>query len=606
MQVTASKNGVSLTAYQGDAMTLLAFDLDKTKIINFAGFSIKVTPPGKSAYYLFNRLCYPETVTYAGQSKPADRITTQFSPIQKFRWVHTPATDHNIDNYIFGNYIYEISARYLVNNQLQAIDANLTVSLTIAVCPFKSKSLQVGFTRSFIASQSYVHNFGNSVTLRPKNGAAGFNQLIFDTAQTSGSVIKKVNGAVTTQNYSYDELFAWLGWQARQRIYDFITEAINDPSISLDVFAFDLDEPIICSHFLQLADQGRIRVVLDNSSTHTGNMSSGAPQFEDQFETAFKQHAAGKAGIVRGHFLSLAHSKVLIQKKGGQAIKVLTGSTNFSTNGLYVNANNVLIFDDVNVASLYEQIFEASYTNMSGFKTSPAASTSFYFNTPGQANSVNDAQVPDMTIRFSPHPLNVATDELNGLATQVTNAKSNVLFAIMDDKSKSPLLDAVLAQVKTDKVFTYGITDTSTFVLLYKPGSTEGIHVTGKGLNQKLPPPFDQEVAIPGISIHHKFVVVDFNTDNGAVFCGSSNLALGPEQQNGDNLLEIRDRDVVTCFAIEAIRLVDHFQFRDKTNTASSSQTPLVLHTDDKWVKAYYNDNDSYCKERTLLAKPGK
>src|SRR6201999_2548657 len=110
--------------------------------------------------------------------------------------------------------------------------------------------------------------------------------------------------------------------------------------------------------------------VLDNSSTHIGNMSGGQPQFEDRFETAFKQHAAGKenAGIVRGHFLSLAHSKILIQKKGGQAIKVLTGSTNFSTNGLYVNANNVLIFDDVNVAALYEKVFEASFTGMATFK----------------------------------------------------------------------------------------------------------------------------------------------------------------------------------------------------------------------------------------------
>jgi hypothetical protein len=48
-----------------------------------------------------------------------------------------------------------------------------------------------------------------------------------------------------------------------------------------------------------------------------------------------------------------------------------------------------------------------------------------------------------------------------------------------------------------------------------------------------------------------------------AVYCGSSNLALGGEQANGDNLLEIHDADVATAFTIEALLLVDHYNFLD-------------------------------------------
>jgi len=33
---------------------------------------------------------------------------------------------------------------------------------------------------------------------------------------------------------------------------------------------------------------------------------------------------------------------------------------------------------------------------------------------------------------------------------------------------------------------------------------------------------------------------------------------------NGDNLLAIRDEDVATAFAIEALALVDHFNFLDR------------------------------------------
>ncbi|MBW4888755.1 hypothetical protein KXQ82_03480 [Mucilaginibacter sp. HMF5004] len=602
MKVFQSKNGVCLTAYQGDAMTLLGFDIDKNKITNFSGFSIRVTQPGRSPYYLYNKLCYPATVTYAGVTATPNRITTEFSPIQKFRWVHVPATDHDINDPVFGDYTYAVTPRYLVNNVLQPIDPNNTVTVTIAVCPFRCNDLEIGFTRSYIASQAFVNNFGNEVNLRPKTGPDK-NKIIFDTKQIAGTANRKVNGVTTPYQYTYDELHTWLGWQARARAFEFLQEAADDPNISMDVFAFDLDEPAACSMLLDFAAQGRLRMILDNSSTHIGNMSDGTPQYEDQFETLFKARATGNAKIVRGHFQALAHSKVFIQKKNGKAIKVLSGSTNFSTNGLYVNANNVLIFNNANVAALYENFFDASLLGMSTFKNSEWATKGFSFNRTGQPDNVDDAGVPDMIIRCSPHTKADATAELQGLADQVKNAKDNILFAIMEDESGSALLEEILRQVESDEKFTYGITDTSKKVYLYKPHSTKGIHVVGKGLAPKLPPPFNKEPGIPGISIHHKFVVLDFNTPDGVVFCGSSNLALGPEQHNGDNLLEIRDQHVVTAFAIEAIRLVDHFQFRDKDNTATKSDVPLVLHTDDQWVAKYYDDTDMHCRERTLLAK---
>ena len=56
-----------------------------------------------------------------------------------------------------------------------------------------------------------------------------------------------------------------------------------------------------------------------------------------------------------GHFHRFAHSKVMIQKRNGRPTRVLTGSANFSVRGLYVQANNVLVVDDPEVAAVYEQ-----------------------------------------------------------------------------------------------------------------------------------------------------------------------------------------------------------------------------------------------------------
>ena len=61
-------------------------------------------------------------------------------------------------------------------------------------------------------------------------------------------------------------------------------------------------------------------------------------------------------------------------------------------------------------------------------------------------------------------------------------------------------------------------------------------------LTKDLPEPFKKEwTGGGGIHMHHKFVICDFNGSKPVVFTGSSNMAAGGEQGNGDNLIEIRD-----------------------------------------------------------------
>jgi len=582
MEVPNSKNGVSVRAYKGDAMTLLAFDLDESKTPNFTGFSIRITPGAKAPYYMVNLLTYPSAIRKKNNIKPQDAHSTLFSPIQKFRWVHVPATFHQLDGAFFGNYKYEVTSRYLVDDILQPLDESLTVTVTIDVSPYKSGDFEIGFARGFVASQAYVSHFGNNNKVRPNK-----TDLIFDIKARSGSI----NG----KDYTFEDQHIWMGWQARARVMEFLDETLADTKLSLDVFAFDLDEPVICDRLIQLAQEGRCRVLLDNSKTHAVKDAGGNDAFENKFEALFNQKANVPSAILRGHFQSLAHSKVFIQKATAtnEAKKVLTGSTNFSTNGLYINANHVIIFSNKTVAQLYADVFDGSFSveKMKNFK-----STSFATHD----NPFNEAKTPEMTIRFSPHPKVEATRFFGAISERIKAPQTDVLFAIMADESASSILDAIkfVRENRTD-IFSYGITDTSKIITLYKPHTKRGVRVTGKGGEQVLPPPFNKEAAIPGIAIHHKFVVVDFKGKNPVVYCGSSNLAFGPEQRNGDNLIEIRDGDAVTAFAIEAIRLVDHFAFRDRkqnpkeVNLHGTEETP--------WCASYYDPEDLHSLERTLL-----
>jgi phosphatidylserine/phosphatidylglycerophosphate/cardiolipin synthase-like enzyme len=342
-------------------------------------------------------------------------------------------------------------------------------------------------------------------------------------------------------------------------------------------------------------------MILDNSSTHVGKDASGNITFEDQFEALFKQQAVAPSTIFRGRFQSLAHSKVFIQKKKSTdvTVKVLTGSTNFSTNGFYINANHVLIYTSKSVGKLYEDAFKASLSAdlMKTFRNTDLAV---------QDHTVKESGLPDMTIHISPHTEPVATALFKTISDRIKAAESDVLFAIMQDSSASSILDAVkFVRDSNENIFSYGITDTTSSISLYKPHSKHGVLVAGKGGAKILPPPFNKEPAIPGIAIHHKFVVVDFKGKNPVVYCGSSNLAFGPEQKNGDNLIEIRNLVAVTVFAIEAIRLVDHFSFRNRIENTdeihlqtSGAETP--------WYASYYDPEDLHSVERLLMISAKK
>lgn len=595
MEIFASKKGVSLYLYKGDAMTLMAFDLEKDLTTNFAGFTIKVRAQNRS-FYIFNKMRFSPKVKLANKpSKPGDILSTLYSPIQKFRWVHVPSTRVFVENPFFGDYTYSITPRYIVDGELQPIDNSLTVKATIDVSPFKDGEVQVGFARAFISSQAFANRFGNQLNLRPKN-----KDLLFDIKEEAG-IAKRWNDTkrkYVDTPFTYEEIHEYLGWQARDRVMEFLDEVIKNKTLKLDVFAYDLNEPTIITKILKLAKEGRCRILLDDYPAHS---KKGSPEM--LFEAEFKKVAKNKKHIFRGNYSSQAHSKIFIQrrKSGSKAIKVLTGSTNFTTNGIYINANHTITFTDPDVAALYAEVFDASFSEegMKGFKTSDLADRDHEFSGNG---------LPDMSIGFAPHPKAYVDDLFERISTRIMEAESDVLFAVMIDNSNSTILDALREQVQSDDIFTYGITDERENIQLYKPNSKRGLKISALNIGTHLGKPFKDIIKNPGFghTIHHKFVVVDFKGADPVVYCGSSNLAYSAEQKNGDNLLEIRDKDVVTAFAIEAIRLIDHFAWLNRLKDAEVDNEEKFLRSGKEkphWVKKYYNPKDLRCVERTLLMK---
>jgi len=554
--VSGSKGAFQVKAYVGDNKTLLAFNFSSAAAAkNLAGFSINCKPPGQPGYYLLNELQFQDPSKHAQVAGEKPNSTAN-APIQKYRWTHVPGSAHQGLSPAVGDYSYTVTPRFFdANGSMQSLDASLSAAVTVPVRPFKKETLALGFTRGYMQSEAFAHHFGNS-RIEP----AG-NPLQFDTSATAGT---NAQG----QSFQYSDIYAWMGSTARQQVFAMLNNVLNDSSLHLDVFAYDLDEPDVVAMFLKLAAQGRMRIILDNSSIH--HTPDGKTKHEDQFATLFSQQAKGQSAIVRGSFARYSHDKIFIVSKNGNATDVLTGSTNFSVTGLYVNANHVLVFNDTNVAAEYAKVFQESWQVLSQTKTPSTKAANQFAATPLASQPyTGPASAPKMTITFSPHTASDVSKILGAISNRITQEASaphgSVMFAVMQlTGSNTPVYNTLNQVHGNPNLFSYGISDAPQGTYLYSRGSKNGVLVTGKPGQTMLPPPFDQVPIPPGHEIHDKFVVCGFNGTDPVVYCGSSNLASGGEAANGDNLLEIHDDDVATAFAIEALLLVDHYAFLDR------------------------------------------
>lgn len=594
--VTSKTDALTVNAYVGDAKTLLAWDLAPERATNLAGFTIECAPPGQSPYYLQNSLRFETPGDHAQDaSEPANSSIN--APLHKFRWLHVPGSVHQGLAPVYGTYSYVVTPRYFDGHGvLESLDPSLGVGVDVAVGPYARDGFALAFTRGYTQSQAFVDHFGPKAKIRPDGG-----ELLFDTSLVAGSNARG-------EQFTYAQAYEWLGFTARSQVLAILDEVLGNADLRLDMFAYDLNEPDVLRRLLELAKQGRIRIVLDNASLH----HSAKEQLpEDEFEQLFDAAAQAPAEMRRGHFSRYAHDKVLVVSGPGGPTKVLTGSTNFSVTGLYVNSNHVLVFEDAETTAKYAALFEEVWKDE--VKRAPYLKSEFASGRFAPAGAM-----PARQITFAPHSPQVAAEILDGLVQRIGREAGggSVLFAVMGLAGENPVYDALRQLHTDDSVFSFGVSDDPDGIALYQPGSKAGVLVTGKPVAVRLPPPFNQ---VPGVGaghqIHHKFVVCGFTGDDPTVFCGSSNLALGGEQSNGDNLLEIHDAGVATAFAIEALALVDHFQFLDRSSTPKSKSQPppaskqqaassagWFLSTSDAWAKPYFDAGDLHFVDRTLFA----
>lgn len=548
-------DGLTVKAYRGDGAALLAFDFDPAQRDRLAGFAVECIPPKGGGYMLKNRLSFARSIT--ADTTPAQRrwTDTDKAPLQTFRWVHFPK------DVVPGTFTYRTTAMLYRAKSETRLEPGPQVDVGVDLMDEGYPHFDVGFTRGYLSSQAYADRFDNA-PFEPADPT-----IDFPTAP-------------------FEQRWSWLGFHARRLIFDFLEAAENDPDVELDVFAYDLDEPDFLRGLARLGP--RLRIFIDDSKSHVG------PGAAEVAARKLLEGAAGDGRVKTGHFGRFAHDKVMIQRRGAKATKVLSGSANFSIRGLYVQSNNVFVFDDPDTADLYGRAFEQAWNDPGGFAKSPIAAT--WFEPSGRG-------LPPFAVSFAPHA--DAATSLDRVADAIRDARSSVLFSVMVvAQGTGRVLDELRRLPRRKGLYAFGTTQRTSGSLNVTASGRRATFIPFGFLQANVPQPFRPEIGGGrGQVIHHKFVVVDFNDLKPVVFAGSSNLAAGGETENGDNLLAFSDRNIASTYAVEAMRLLDHYRFRAAMKTATSAKPLTLKPASTHWSESFYDPSDPRSLERLLFVR---
>ena len=402
--------------------------------------------------------------------------------------------------------------------------------------------LNVAYTRGFVSSQAFVERFtdnGHITGLLPRIAKEG---LTFVPSHPKAA-----------------EAQTWMGFEARRAILDVLDAAVADPQAQVRVVAYDLNEPDVVGRLERLG--GRLRVIVDDSNDH-GEDDAAEGQAADRLKVS-----AGAGNVKRQHMLGLQHNKTIVVTSPTQQT-VVCGSTNFSWRGFFVQSNNALVLQGAGAVQPFLAAFDAYWANDGGAFGETASA---HWSDLGLAGI--DAQVA-----FSPHaPANAL---LAAVAADIGQHTASSLFFALAFlyQTPGPLLEAIKQNFNDNKIFVYGVSDQQVGGLdLQKPDGNVAT-VFPEELNKGIPAPFQAEpTGGGGIRMHHKFVVIDFDKPTARVYLGSYNFTAAADTANGENLLLIRDRRVAVSYAVEAVRIIDHYHFRVAQAEAAKGNKAFVL-----------------------------
>ena len=529
---TNSQDDFRVKAYAGTNGVLLAFDLAESRRQGLLGFAIEQKEGSQKWQWLLNSLTFPDRA----HTLPKWNATpSNIAPIQKFRWA-----DYSIEA--------NTACKYRVHLVYGTPDApELGESLEVAVTTDdgKPKDHRVIFNRAVAASQSFGRQF-------PK----------LDALLSANKDLPIEDWPAKPRN--------WLQHGLLDQILAFIERAKSD-KWTLDIAIYEYELKAIVDAVNAAHKRGvKVRVLY--------HAKAGDEQTE-QNEASLKKIPAAKKRARETQ--KIFHDKFIVLGKTNAAgdhvpRAVLCGSTNFTENGVYRQANVVHVADDKSIAASYLQLFDVIWDD-----PADVAATRKWIST---NNPIDPTQA--LFAGFSPRP---GGADLAEFINVINAADKDLLFATVF-KLPEAILDALLG-TENDDVLRYGIQNTASRITGFHADRTAEFTATAllsKGLEGWVKEGLKGQRG--NLLVHLKAIVANFTTDAPVVISGSHNFSAAASNGNDENYLIIRgDTDLADRYGLEILRFYEHYRFRYYAKLLKLKQVrPLAI--DGSWADAYYTD----------------
>lgn len=553
MRVTETRNGITAKAYAGSTGVLIGMNVSPARRQGLLGFAIE-----RENVRNGEREWLQNLLRFAGDAATQDEhrtpINSSEAPFQKFRW-----SDYRV--YPGQDYRYTVHAVYGSPGNLK-LEQGPALNLTTA--RIDKGEHQVLFNRAAAASQAFSRKFPEvDATLREHQRRM---KSLPEEERTGFELPAKV--------------LEWLSRGVVDQIINFIDSAQGpDWALDIAIYEYELEE---IAAAVQRAHDRKVAVRI----VYHGKV--GDEQTEENEHTLrtlpdqVKRPRITKA-LCHHKFIVLSHSK------DGQRtpVRVLCGSTNFTHNGVYRQANVVHVVDKPEAAAAYLELFEVLWG-----ENNPAATKKWI----DEHNPMKAGE--DLFIGFSPRS---KQKDITFFVDAVNAARQDVLFCTAFSLH-ADIRGSLLGQ-NGDDVLRYGLEN--------KRSEITGFHADRSAnftaaafLNEGLEGFLKESTAGQrgNILIHTKLIVVDFTSDNPTVISGSHNLSNNASGSNDENYLIIcNNSDVADVYGCELMRLYDHYRFRFAVKQGKLKSPPALTPTDE-WAQQYYDEGSLPWRDRVLFS----
>jgi phosphatidylserine/phosphatidylglycerophosphate/cardiolipin synthase-like enzyme len=547
MRKTANNDAVSVKAYAGTTGVILAMNVEPAKRVGLLGFAIeRLDRTSGRKGWLRGMLQFPG-VTH----RPGELVPSNVAPIQKFRW-----SDYAV--YPETEYDYMIQPVYGAWNQPVLADGP---TVTVKTASSRSGEHCVLFNRAAAASQAFSRRFPEV-------------EQELEAARRENREPQLPEKALT-----------WLSRGVLDQIVNFIQRA-EDNTWALDIAIYEYELPAI----VQAVNAAHGRGVTVRIVYHA--------KVGDEQTQVNESNLVGLPSTVKRARITnkICHHKFMVISRIAGGVRhpqaVLCGSTNFTENGVYRQANVVHVLELVPVAQQYLGLFEVLFRG-----DDPKATRTFI-------NTNNQFLVPPQALFAGFSPRSGLVD-LQAFIQEVQAARRDVLFCTAFDLYDG--LEEALLGAPHDPTLRYGLQNRRSRITGFHADRTADFTATAMlshGLEGWLKESTKGQRG--NILIHTKIIIVDFTSEAPVVISGSHNFSKAASEGNDENFLVLRGKiDVADAYGCELMRLYDHYRFRFHQATWAKqglADRPPTLSTNDTWTDAYFGGDPLKTSDRLRFA----